>query len=105
MSKLKHGLIQSVTENKIHIFGSREVKTQTQVLIDNVEIERVNKFKILGATLDRELCWKPHITNIQLKMARTVAVLVKARPILDTQSLHIRYCSLILPYLSYGALV
>lgn len=35
---------------------------------DGVDIERVYENKFLGITIDNKLGWKPHISNIKMKI-------------------------------------
>jgi len=69
--------------------------------IDDVELERVNENKFLGIILDHKLSWKPHIAHVQSKLSKTIAILYKTKYLLNTPSLYILYCSLIVPYFSY----
>lgn len=82
-------------------FGNCKINTHVQVMMDNVNIERVYENKFLGVILDHEICWIPHIKYVRAKLARSIAVLGKTRHILDHKVLYTLYCSLILPYLNY----
>ncbi len=73
-----------------------------ELKIDNVNIEKVYENKFLGVILDHKICWKPQIKYVKAKLANIIAILNKARHILDNKSMHILYKTFILPYLSYG---
>ena len=73
--------------------------------IEGVDIERVNENKFLGVIIDDKINWKPHSKHVQNTLSRSISILSKAQYILDHKSLHILYCSLILPYLTYCAKV
>lgn len=73
--------------------------------IDNIPIERVTEYTFLGITLDLKISWKPHIAKTQSKMARCISLMGKSKHILDYHSLFIVYCTLTLPYMSYGVKV
>ncbi len=59
------------------------------------EIECVYENKFLGVILDHKICWKPHRKCVRAKVAKNISV------ILNYKSLHILYCTIILPYLNY----
>lgn len=93
----------NLSKTKIMLFGKYKTNTQIQVQINGVHIERVFENKFLGVIIDDKICWKPHIKHVQSKLSRSISVLAKAKHILDQKSLHILYCSLVLPYLDYCA--
>ena len=83
------------------IFGNCKKSENIEVQIEGVNLERVYENKFLGVVIDDKICWKPHIKHIQTKLSRSISVLCKAKHFLNNKSLHIRYNSLILPYLYY----
>ena len=85
------------------LFGKHRTKTQMQIKIDGVEIERVHEIKCLGVIIDDTISWKLHIKHIQSKLSRSISILNKVKQVLDQKSLLILYCSLVLPYLTYCA--
>lgn len=106
MNKLKrwfdrNKLSLNLSKTKIMFFGNHKIKANSTVKIDNVNIERVYEIKFLGVILDHKISWKPHISYVRAKMARSVSILGKSRFILNQRALHILYCSLVLPYLNY----
>ena len=74
------------------LFGNCKSKTNLQILIDDVSVERVNVITFLGVMIDHNICWKPHIKYIQSKISRSIAVLSKAKHFLNCAALHILYC-------------
>lgn len=83
------------------LFGNQQIDIQVQMIIDDVNIERVYVNTFLGVILDHKICWKPQINNVRTKLAKSIAVSGKTRHILDHKSLHILYSSLVSPYLNY----
>ena len=83
------------------LFGNFTLNNDVNIKIDGVDIERVYVYKFLGVTIDHKLSWKPQIKHVKSKLSRSISVLGKAKHILDHNSLHILYCSMILPYLNY----
>ena len=51
--------------------------------------------------LDEHMTWIPHITNVALKVSKTVGVMYKASFRLSKRSLITLYYSLLYPYLQY----
>ena len=105
MSKLKRWFDSNkslnLSKTKI-MFGNCKSNNQVHVKIDSVTIERVYVNTFLGVIIDHKLCWKPHTKHIQSKVSRSISVQSKAKHVLDHKSLHILYCSLVLPYLIAG---
>ena len=58
---------------------------------------------LLGVFIDAILNWKYQIHKIRCKLAKSLSVLYKANEVLDTYSLYIIYCAILLPYLSHCA--
>lgn len=85
------------------IFGNWKITPETKISIDGIVIERVKVIKFLGVLVDDKLTWKPHINYVCGKIAQTIGVLAKARHVVDGKSLHLLYCSLVSPYLTYCA--
>ncbi len=108
MKKLKtwfdwNKLSLNVSKTKFMLFGKCTVNTKVRIELDGVEIERVHENRFLGVTVDDRLNWKPHIKHVQSKVSRSIAVIHKAKQLLDHNSLRTLYCSLVLPYLHYCA--
>lgn len=82
------------------LFG--KPKTQAlEVNINGTKIEMVEEIKFLGITIDCKLNWKTHINQIQKKISKNIYIINKIKYNVDYKSLHLLYCCLILPYLSY----
>ena len=108
MKKLKiwfdwNKLSLNVSKTKFMLFGKYTENIKVRIEIDGVEIERVHENKFLGVIVDDRLSWKPHIKHVQSKVSRSIAVIYKAKQVLDHNSLRTLYCSLVLPYLHYCA--
>ena len=61
--------------------------------------------KFLGVLLDPNLNWKPHITELSKKLARTVSVFFKIRHFVPLDTLKLLCYSLFYPFVSYGIAV
>ena len=75
--------------------------TILQVSIKNSKIKRVYGTKFLGILIDDRLNWKEHISLICSKLSKCIAIIYKAKYLLDKDSLVMLYDSLFVPYLSY----
>ena len=72
--------------------------------INNHDIERVNTMKFLGVLLDDNLSWKEHIKYLEIKIAKDIGLMYRAKPFLDKESLLALYYSYIHSYLNYANL-
>ena len=54
-------------------------KNNIKVILDNVELSRVNKTKFLGVLIDENLTWKDHIDAISKTMSRNVGMINKLK--------------------------
>ena len=80
------------------LFGN--LNAQFDITI-NISISRVRVAKFLGILIDEQLNWKDHIANVKSKLSKSTAILYKCSHVIDSQSMHILYSSLFLPYVSY----
>ena len=60
----------------------------------------VYKTKFLGVMIDSKLNWKDHVAMVKSKLSKSIAIMRKAKHLLDRRSGMILYFSLFLPYLS-----
>ena len=72
-----------------------------KLLLSNVLIERVHVTKFLGVHLDEDLNWKYHISQISLKVSRSLGILNKVRYIFSKSILRTLYFTIIQPYFIY----
>lgn len=56
----------------------------------------------MGIVIDDRLSWKPHIRHTQSKVSKCISIISRAKYLLEYNALYVLYCSLILPYLTYG---
>ena len=94
----------SLNIKKTHfmIFTNRNSQTpDIDLSIDGHQIEQVLKTKFLGVIIDNQLTWKCHINYISGKIAKGIGVIIKARKLLDRETLISLYYSFVYPYLQY----
>ena len=91
----KYNLMLLGRENKNDDGSSISVK------IDNEIITSSSNLKLLGVTLDDELNYSTHISDIYKKASKKVDVLVRLRNLITTEAKLQLYKSAILPNLTY----
>ena len=72
------------------------------IILDQTNLERVQKTKFLGVTIDENLTWKNHIDNISKNVSKGVGIINKLKSFVPDNVLRSLYCTLILPYINYG---
>ena len=91
-----------MTKTKYMVFSRcNTFSGSLQLKIDNHEIERVDRFILLGITLQNDLKWKDHINYITLKLSKINSILFLIRSKLNLATLKLIYYSLVQSYLTY----
>ena len=57
--------------------------------------------RLLGILIDDSINWKEHINLVCSKLSKCIAVMYKAKQLLDKNSLVILHCSLIVSFITY----
>ena len=91
----------NISKTKFMIFGNRKTDTVVKLRIEDTEIERVFETKFLGVIMDHKLNWKMHINHVKSKLAKSIAILYKVKDMLNQCALHILYCTMVVPYITY----
>ena len=84
-----------------HPFNKPLIKTIT-LKIRNKAISEERYVKYLGVLIDSSLSWKFHIDNLQKKLSRTLGLLYKIRPFVNTDILMTLYYSIFYPHILYA---
>jgi len=84
------------------MFSNYKENPELLININGITIEKVTEIKFLGIPIDNKLSWKPLIGHIQRKISKNIAIINKAKYVLNYKALYILYSCLILPYLIYG---
>ena len=74
------------------------------IRINHEKIDRVEKIRFLGLTLQENISWDEHCNLVTNKISSVVGILYKIRIFLPIKTLLQIYNSLILPHLYYGIL-
>jgi len=72
--------------------------------VNILNIERKTSIKYLDIYLDEHLNWKTHIAHVQGKVTEILGILNQLQNYLNLKMLRQLYCTLIYPYLNYGAM-
>ena len=75
------------------------------IILSNIQVERVSHKKHLGIILDEKPNFKEHIDSAILKVNRGIAILKKLRYSLAGKSLITIYKALLRPLLDYGDII
>ena len=100
-----NGLLLNLKKTNYMLFSRKNTIQTPLVLINNVQINRVNEAKFLGVILDEKLSWSSHIKALKAKMARYVGIMYRIRPHIPLQvrvqifhsfvQSHLNFCSLV----------
>ena len=82
--------------------GEQTITQKIYVHYVDLSLERVNSTKFLGIIIDQTLTWKNHIDAISKTISRNIGMLGKLKQYVIGYILYSLYCTLVLPYVSYG---
>ena len=103
VNKLSLNLIKS----KFMLFHTNKRKLVNKipdVMLNNINVERVSKFNFLGINLDENMKWTAHTDMLSNKLSKLIGILNKLKAYLPLETLKILYNSLFLSQLNYGIL-
>ena len=72
------------------------------LIINGIELERVDHIKCLGVILDENMSWKPHLDMLANKISKYTGILNKLKHYLPIYTLRTLYFSMINSNLNYG---
>ena len=81
---------------------NKPLKESITLKINKKAIDEVPCVKYLGILIDSTLSWKSQISTISKKLARSIGIMYKLRPFVDTKIMKNVYYSIIYPHLIYG---
>ena len=96
--------------NKSHfvVFHRRKGKipvAHVDVTIGGCSLDRKVETKFLGITIDCNLLWQPHITELAMKIFKYIPIFYNIRKNLTLPVLRIIYFSFVYPALTYGIII
>ena len=83
------------------LFTNKAIGSLPPLLLNENLIKRVSHHKLLGVTIDDALTFKPHISDLSLKLSRNICLLHQVRDFMPNQIFKILYHAHILPHLQY----
>ncbi len=112
LENLKNWLIANklslnVAKTEFMLIGSPQIirnasNAQPNILIENKQIQQVNKAKTLGIIIDQHLSWKPNTENICKKITSGISALRRVKPfIAERDTLTSIYNAIVRPYFDY----
>ena len=85
------------------VFHRAKIKNdqQSNIVMNNVCLQRTNNLKYLGVVIDHKLNWTHHIAYVKNKISKGIGIMYRARNCLTKNSLRKLYFAYIYPYLIY----
>ena len=97
----------NLSKTKFMLFHTNKRKLVNKipdVMLNNINVERVSKFNFLGINLDENMKWTAHTDMLSNKLSKLIGILNKLKAYLPLETLKILYNSLFLSQLNYGIL-
>ena len=100
-------LSSNISKTNYVIFHSpsRGIDEFIRIEFGSKTLTRVDYIKYLGVLVDSTLSWKPHITELSKKLARTTGIFFKIRHYVARETLKLLYYSLFYSFISYAIVV
>ena len=84
--------------------NSKSFRNMT-ITLNNVSFKQIHSARFLGVYIDDKMTWKDHISFISNKLAKSISILHRVKWTLDSRALRLLYYTLVLPYISYCAII
>ena len=95
----------SLNLNKTHfiLFQRKRVRVSmsVDVIIDNVEIDMVQRTKFIGVITNQNLSFQGQIYYMKGKVARGIGILYKSKPYFSFETIRMLYKAFFYPYFTY----
>lgn len=93
----------NVAKTKFMIYQKpgKTIIDKLSLKFNDTDIEQVKSFKFLGLTMDQDMSWKTHISQVTSKLRQTVGILSKLKHFIPKTTLMTIYNSLFLPRIHY----
>ena len=98
----------NVSKTKVMLLGTSARTSKindVNVVMNNCTVEKVKSFKYLGVTINANLKWNDHISNVCRKMCNSLGILRRIKHFVPQSSLVTIYNTMFLPHLDYGIIV
>lgn len=89
------------------IGGTQRLKKfeSIKLLIDEIELERVKRYKYLGVILNENLSWTDHVEYIQAKISQRLGMLRRIKHLLPQETRKLMVNTLVMPLMDYADVV
>ena len=96
----------NVSKTNYIIFGRKKLPSIIpDILIDGVRVKRVDSTKFLGVHIDSLSSWKTHISNVCVKLSKSIGAINRVKNLLPPSTLLLLYHTMVYPYLTYNCIV
>ena len=91
-------------KTKIILFQKKNAAddSQLQVFLNSEKLEFEKEARFLGLTIDNNLSWEKHCSNVANTISRNNSLINRAKKLLPSRSLKLLYNSFTQPHLQYG---
>ena len=84
---------------------SKRINEFIRIKLGSKPLNRAEHIKYLGILVDSSLSWKPQITELSKKLARTTGMFFRVRHYVPSATIKLLYYSPFCSYISYGIVV
>jgi len=86
-------------------YNKKGIDLLNRIKIDDKILKQIKTFKYLGINIDEALTWTPHISELQIRLSRTLAIMYKLKGTLGYEELKTIYFSLFNQIINYGNII
>ena len=94
-----------LSSNKLFLNAPKTTDIDLTLKINDLHIDRVHEFNLLGTIIHETLEWTRHIDKVANKISRTLGILNKLKHVLPIYTLKTMYSALIIPHFNYNILL
>ena len=76
---------------------------QLKLTLEKTDIEQVHEHLVLGVTIDAEIKWRSHVSNVCKTVSKTLFLLSQLRYYVNIKKRKLFYCTHILSYINYAS--
>lgn len=98
---LSNRLTVNLSKTNYMLFSLKQIQTLPPLFYHENTIAQTHHHTLLGVTLDDTMTFKPHISNLILKLSRIVSLLYQLKDFMPIYVLKMLYNAHILPHLLY----
>ena len=93
----------NLSKTKIITLGyDNHINTLSKIKMNNIEIENIEQYKLLGLTIDKDLSWKTHLELLHKKLSYVYYTINKVKYTIPLESKLLLYNALFDSIISFG---